>query len=70
MILAIYQKHLIFLGWRFSDSIDRAVDFTPRRIKVTNRFAHKEQGDKIFMWNSNLGKPTGRRENSLLQWTQ
>ena len=31
------------MWWRFSDTIDRAVDFTPRGIKITKIFAHKKQ---------------------------
>jgi len=36
------------MWWRFSDAINRAVNFTPRRMKVTQRFTHRENYDTRF----------------------
>ena len=56
-----------YMWWRFSDTIDRAVDFAPRRIKVTKRFADKEQASRQnFYVETQFEKIHGEeRENPL-----
>ena len=54
--------------WRFSDAIDRTINFTPRGLGMSllsrdNRDStQRTNKDEIFMWKPNLEKNTERNE--------
>jgi len=50
------------LWWRFSDTIDRAINFAPweRSNKEIHTYKSKLE-DMIFMWKPNFEKTTRRR---------
>ena len=61
--LKVFNMFLsLALWWRFSDTIDKAVDLTLWRIKVTKRFTYKKQARRHdFYVETQFEKTTGRK---------